>query len=413
MVLDANSLVSYANRSAKEMVAANRDKFCSLWPEFTQDDIVGARIATLSNTNSLPVQTELSLGPLRFPLCTTNILDDQDNHIGSVLEWVHILEPRKLDVTSDPPVGHADVAARPGNDSEFWQTLREDLKKLQQNAKTITASSERLTGISERLVGHAEATAGETEEISAASDEVSGSVAIMESGGAKMVASIREISESSAESARVAQLSVAMAESANQMISKLGASSIEIGKVIGVITSIASHTNLLALNASIEAAHAGAAGSGFAVVAKEVKELSKETAKATSEVAAHVESIQSDTRRAIQAIAEIQSIVTQISSLANSMALAIGAQTTITNQMGRNVKGASRGAKDIASHITGVALAAQNTTLGAHETLQACRDLAALASEMDDLVTRLSLSAGPDLAGADTEIEENVTLALT
>jgi methyl-accepting chemotaxis protein len=86
----------------------------------------------------------------------------------------------------------------------------------------------------------------------------------------------------------------------------LGESSQQIGKVIEVITSIAEQTNLLALNATIEAARAGEAGKGFAVVAGEVKELAKETAKATEEIGSRIAAIQSDTSDAVGAIGEIE-----------------------------------------------------------------------------------------------------------
>ena len=82
-----------------------------------------------------------------------------------------------------------------------------------------------------------------------------------------------------------------MAEDTNQVVSKLGDSSTEIGQVIKVITSIAQQTNLLALNATIEAARAGEAGKGFAVVANEVKELAKQTAKATEDISRKIEAI--------------------------------------------------------------------------------------------------------------------------
>ena len=227
--------------------------------------------------------------------------------------------------------------------------------------------------------------------MSAASEEVSKSVSIVATGGDEMLASIREIAKNSNESARVAKNAVAVADSANHTVSKLGESSVEIGKVIKVITSIAQQTNLLALNATIEAARAGEAGKGFAVVANEVTELAKETAKATEEIGRKIEAIQSDTKSAVTAIGEIGTIINQINDISNSIASAVEEQTATTNEMGRNISEAARGANEIANNISGVAQAAQNTTSGANDTQAAAKALAEMANQLQAQVTRFKI----------------------
>ena len=110
-----------------------------------------------------------------------------------------------------------------------------------------------------------------------------------------------------------------------------------------MITSIAQQTNLLALNATIEAARAGEAGKGFAVVANEVKELAKQTAKATEDISRKIEAIQGDTKGAVEAIAQIGKIINQINDIQNTIASAVEEQTATTGEISRNVAEAAQG----------------------------------------------------------------------
>ncbi len=142
-----------------------------------------------------------------------------------------------------------------------------------------------------------------------------------------MTRSIQDIASGLSEAARVARQAVSVAESTNETISKLGESSALIGQVIKVITSIAQQTNLLALNATIEAARAGEAGKGFAVVANEVKELAKQTAKATEDISQRIEAIQGDTKNAVGAISQISNIISQINDICNTIATEVAQQT--------------------------------------------------------------------------------------
>jgi methyl-accepting chemotaxis protein len=206
-----------------------------------------------------------------------------------------------------------------------------------------------------------------------------------------MLASIREISKSASEAARVAKSAVTLANATTQTISKLGISSQEIGKVIKVITSIAQQTNLLALNATIEAARAGEAGKGFAVVANEVKELAKETAHATEEISQKIESIQSDTKAAITAIADVSEIINQVNDISGTIASAVEEQTATTNEIGRNVSDAARGTRDIAQNIRHLATSAGETTAAARGIQEAAQSLTEMSSELAILVNRFRL----------------------
>jgi methyl-accepting chemotaxis protein len=171
---------------------------------------------------------------------------------------------------------------------------------------------------------------------------------------------------------------------------KLGESSVEIGKVVKVITSIAQQTNLLALNATIEAARAGEAGKGFAVVANEVKELAKQTAKATEEIGQKIDAIQADTKGAVKAIEEIDAIIHQINEISDSIAAAVEQQTVTTKEIGRSVHEAAGGVDDIAKNIGGVAVAVKDITQGAHDMQQASQELSHMASRLQTTVSRFT-----------------------
>jgi methyl-accepting chemotaxis protein len=264
--------------------------------------------------------------------------------------------------------------------------VRSALQAIDESSMTLAASSEELTSLSARMGATAEDTTVQATGVSAASEQVSANVQAVAAGAEEMGLSIKEIASNASEAARVASSAVDVADRMNSTVGKLDVSSAEIGEVINVITSIAEQTNLLALNATIEAARAGEAGKGFAVVATEVKELAKETAKATEEIGRKIDVIQSDTTGAIGAINEISAVITQINEIQTTIAGAVEEQAVTTNEISRSVAEAANGSSDITRTITGVAEAARSTSDAVASTQDAATELSRMAADLKQLV---------------------------
>jgi methyl-accepting chemotaxis protein len=378
----------------------------------------------LSDPKNLPVRANIQIGPETADLLVTAIYDHNRNYLGPMVTWELITEKlaaeRKIKEANDREREQADELRRKvesmlqvvsaasrgdltqvvkvqGTDSigqmaeglsKFLGNLRGNVSNIAEMSQSLASASQELTAVSQQMAANAEETSAQANVAAAAAEQVSHNVTTVSTGAEEMGASIKEIAKSANEAARVATSAVKVAEKTNATVTKLGESSVEIGNVIKVITSIAQQTNLLALNATIEAARAGEAGKGFAVVANEVKELAKQTAKATEDIGRRIEAIQSDTKAAVGAIAEIGTIINQINDIQNTIASAVEEQTATTGEISRNVTEAAKGSNEIAQNVSGVAQAARSTTEGAANTKNSADELSRLAVDLQKLVAQ-------------------------
>ncbi len=290
-----------------------------------------------------------------------------------------------------------------------WYTARETVNPLRGSATRLQyLSNHDLTDVSNRLRRNAESTSDQATMASGAAEEVSANAQSLATAVEQFEVSIREIATNSSTAADIAREAVQAADDTNATITQLGQSSSEIGNVIKVINSIAEQTNLLALNATIEAARAGEAGKGFAVVANEVKELAKETSKATEEIIDRIETIQSGTQDAVGAIGRVSEVISKINESQTAIAGAVEEQTAMTSEISRNISEVAIGSGEIARSISMVAETATNTTTGSDETLATAADIEAMASELMQLVGETSVASGR-VANAPPQATDSVS----
>lgn len=264
--------------------------------------------------------------------------------------------------------------------------MQRAIASISTNARSLAGTTTTLSEVSKDIGSSSENSSERVHVVSQAAEEIHRNVQTVAGATSQMSSAIEEIARQSSEATRVASNAVQVARETDETVRRLGESSAQIDQVVKLITAIAGQTNLLALNATIEAARAGEAGKGFVVVASEVKNLAKETSRATEEVSQKISAIQAETHTAVQAIARISEVIARVNEINTSIAAAVEEQTATTNEITRNIEEVARGTSQIAEGIGGVASIAQHTADSAQRTDATARELAGMASSLSGLV---------------------------
>jgi hemerythrin-like metal-binding protein len=243
--------------------------------------------------------------------------------------------------------------------SDFELTMMTVLEGME-SADTIMKKT-----ADEMSVGANDTTAQATT-VAAAAEQASVNVQTVASATEQLSASTREIAQQVNHSAEVAASAVSRADSTMEEIQELEGLVEKIGDVVELISDIAEQTNLLALNATIEAARAGEAGKGFAVVASEVKNLANQTAKATGEIGRQISEVQTSTGKSVASIRDISDVINNVNDVATSISAAVEQQDAATREIASNVEQASAGTTEVSSSITMVTTSAHHSLELAH-----------------------------------------------
>ncbi|MFA9199659.1 MAG: methyl-accepting chemotaxis protein [Cypionkella sp.] len=246
----------------------------------------------------------------------------------------------------------------------------------------VASAADQLEHAASSMAAAADQSANQVDLVAHSMNDASNGVAAAAAASDEFAMAIGEISRQAAQSAGLARDATTATEQADGTVQALAHSADQIGEIVELISSIARRTNLLALNASIEAARSGEAGRGFAVVASEVKELAAQTGKATDEVAAQIRAMQESTGASVGALKAIAGQVQQLEATAVSIASAVDQQSVAGQELARNIDTAARGTGDVSASVVQVRETALATGATASQVLSSASELKAQAASL-------------------------------
>jgi methyl-accepting chemotaxis protein len=319
---------------------------------------------------------------------------DRSDEVGDMAQAVLVFKANGIAKLKLEEAQKLDRDAQTRRQEEIDQLVGFFGRSMSGSFKSLSGTSADMSRTSASLESAAHTTGSQATLVLGEVGQTSLNIQTVAAASQQLSASIAEISRQAGESARGSSDAMLQAEAVVAKVDELRRAAEEIGNVVKLINTIAGQTNLLALNATIEAARAGESGRGFAVVAGEVKALAEQTARATSDIAHQVASIQSATNGAAEAIQEISGTIRNVNETAVAIATAVEEQGAATQEIARSIESVTVNAATMTRSMEQVQGAVDQTSNNAADvkrtTMALSVDTGILSAEVQEFLGALS-----------------------
>lgn len=309
--------------------------------------------------------------------------------LGAMNDRIRDIAEGDGDLTRRVEILSEDELARMAHQiNRFIDQIHEIVSLIGQNSRAVGQSAARLAATSQSLAAAAEEFTQQSQSIAAATEEMHTNLQVVSSSIEEMSTSVEEVARQAAESAdRTGEANTVSGEM-NGEVESLGQNAKEVNAVISTISDIAGKTNLLALNASIEAAGAGDAGRGFAVVASEVKELARQTADSSDNIRERIQGMQTQVAKTIQSIGTISQMIHNVNQMTDLIAAAVEEQAITAREVSSNVNQLSTASSQVAHGIQTISDASRQSAVDAAATSEQAMHLQGLSAALLQAVDR-------------------------